>query len=245
MQIKGNAAANPRAQLYCGYLYVYLYTHTYYQPYHPWPFNRLKTSKCINLEHQKGVSHKTKAATLLPSCCSWKSRKMAPSHCTAWEREISKTSGPKRWTTLWSTKTNCQPVNLQVILLIASEIPDDPPPLTCYLMKPLWKMGYSPNELVHHFFHQLMFLEQPGGEIDPPKVLPCWIFSIVTFLWLEIGSMMWSKLWTLESNDMGHHFLDLPPQMPLAAEGLVADPRSPPQTVIIRMSGDWHRGSGG
>lgn len=107
MQVKGNAVAKSTSAVVLWILVcVSIYTHII-QPYHPWPFNNLKTSKCINPEHKKGVSHKTKKpATLPPSCCSWKSRKMAPSHCTAWEREISKTSGPKRWTTLWSTKTS-------------------------------------------------------------------------------------------------------------------------------------------
>lgn len=67
---KGMLQQNPRAQLYCASLYVYLYTHTYYQPYHPWPFNRLKTSKCINLEHQKGVSHKTKNLQRFPQAAA-------------------------------------------------------------------------------------------------------------------------------------------------------------------------------
>ena len=185
MQIKGNAAAKSTSAVVLWILVcVSIYTHTYYQPYHPWPFNSLKTSKCINLEHQKDVSHKTKAATLLPSCCSWKSRKMAPSHCTAWEREISKTSGPKRWTTLWSTKTCCQPVNLQVILVDCFRNPGKIHHLLpCYLWKPLWKMGYSPNELVQDFFHQTHGFWNNQARNDPPKVLPCWIFFHVTFRW--------------------------------------------------------------
>ena len=85
-----------------------------------------------------------------------------------------------------------------------------------------------------------MFLEQPGGEIDPPKVLPCWIFSTVTFLWLEIGWMMWPNYeplnlmtWVIIS------WIYPPPRCHWQRKGLVRDPRVAGKTVIIRMSGDW------
>lgn len=111
---KGMLQQNPRAQLYCASLYVYLYTHTYYQPYHPWPFNRLKTSKCINLEHQKGVSHKTKNLQRFPQAAARESPERWRHRTALLEKERSpRHRDPSVGQPCGQTKTCCQPVNLQ------------------------------------------------------------------------------------------------------------------------------------
>ena len=168
---------------------VCIFTHTYHQPYHPWPFNSLKTSKCINPEHKKGGSHNNqKPATLPPSCCSWKSRKMAPSHCTAWEREISKTSGPKRWTTLWSNKNilpTCESSKSYLLMLQKSQMIHHL--FTCYLWNPYekWDMLQIKWTCASFLPSNSCFWNNQAEKLILLRFRLAGFFSIVTFLWLE------------------------------------------------------------
>ena len=117
--------------------------------------------------------------------------------------------------------------------------------LPCYLWNPYEKWDMLQMNLCRISSIKLMFLEQPGGEIDPPKVLPCWIFFHSHFP--LIGKLdRWCGLnyEPLESNDMGH-FLDLPPpRCQWQRKGLVRD--SPGRRKNCdNPTGEWHRGSGG
>lgn len=209
------------------------YTHTYSQPYHPCPFNSLKTSKCINPEHKKGGSHKTKnTCNASPKLLLVKVPKdgAIALHCLR-KRDLQDI-GTHALDNLVVNKNQLPTCESSRHTVDCFRNPGNPPPLTLFSMKPLWKMGILSKWTCAGFLPSTHVFGTTRREIDPPKVLPCWIFLHSHFPLIGNWIDDVVKLWTLESNDTGHHFLDLPPPTcHWQRKGLVRDPRSP-QTAI-------------